>query len=250
MISYRPHSPFRLLASSIAAIRVLIGVLAMLALPLLDLASARAQGLNGSLNDSPSDSQSYAETFDSLSNGRYAQDAPRTLAALTGGTLFNGQWSVVDGEPRIAGNNANRYIRMEEDDTFSFVMALLQPADVTFSLDVRTPGRDDTSRYILRTSGPDTGLSSGVIQVRGVRDNQPSRRDSYQFDDLQAGTYTFSIEVLDDQLRLDNARFDALALPAVTAVPEPQGWAMLFAGLGAIGFLSRRRLSTAPADLA
>lgn len=245
-----PYRPFRFLVSPIAAIRVLIGVLAMLALPVLDLASARAQGVSNSPNNSPNATQSYSETFNGLSNGHYGRDVENTLSALTGQPLFNGQWSVVDGDPRIAGNNANRYLRLDEDDTFSFVMALLAPADVTFSLDVRTPDRDKDSRYILRTSGPDSSLSSGVINVPGLRSNLPSRRDSYQFDDLQAGTYTFSIEVLDDQLRLDNARFDALALSTVTAVPEPQGWAMLFAGLGAIGFLSRRRVSTAPADLA
>lgn len=241
--AHRPH-PFlvRTIRGLRTALNVFIGLLAMLALPLLDLANAHAQ--------TQTDSQSYTESFNTLKNGSYGDKARSTLTALSGQPLFNGQWVVSAGDPKVKVEDRDAFILFKKNDGFSFVMSLQQAADVSFSFDVRTSDEDKTRRYILGASGPDFSASSGVIAVRGVDDRQPSRRDSYRWDDLQAGTYTFSFEVLDDQLRLDNARFDALALPSVTAVPEPQGWAMLAAGLGAIGFLSRRRTSTAPRDLA
>ncbi len=229
-------------ATPMAAMRVFIGLVALMGLMFLDLASARAQGVSGA----PVLTQTLTESFDSLSKGEYGEKASQTLDAITGGTLFNGQWAVTQGEAKIEGGNTNRYIRLEEEDRYSFVMALLQPAHVSFSFEIRTPQRNKDSAYLLTGAG----YSSGTVDVPGLRSNEPSRRDSYQFDALQAGTYTFSLEVLDDQLRLDNARFDVTAFSAISAVPEPQGWAMLLAGIGAIGFLSRRRPGTSPNDLA
>jgi len=40
---------------------------------------------------------------------------------------------------------------------------------------------------------------------------------------------------------LDNASVDLVSLPPVGAVPEPETWALLLAGFGAIGLVARRR---------
>ncbi|WP_310389614.1 PEP-CTERM sorting domain-containing protein [Roseateles sp.] len=53
------------------------------------------------------------------------------------------------------------------------------------------------------------------------------------------GAHLYQIEKLSNANHQDLLRFNAL--PPVTAVPEPTSYALLLAGLGVIGFVSRRR---------
>jgi hypothetical protein len=53
------------------------------------------------------------------------------------------------------------------------------------------------------------------------------------------GANLYQVEKLSNANHQDLMRFNAL--PPVTAVPEPSSYALLMAGLGVVGFLSRRR---------
>ncbi len=62
---------------------------------------------------------------------------------------------------------------------------------------------------------------------------------TYSVTTTAASTYQLVFSTASD-LRVDN-----VSVSAVTAVPEPETYAMMLAGLGAIGFLSRRRKQAA-----
>ncbi len=65
---------------------------------------------------------------------------------------------------------------------------------------------------------------------------------SFSFNNVAAGTYNLSVKGLNDTATAVSATY------SVTAVPEPETYAMMLAGLGAIGFLSRRRKAGAVAQ--
>ena len=58
---------------------------------------------------------------------------------------------------------------------------------------------------------------------------------NFTFSNVAAGDYALSVKGLNDTATAVSATY------SVTAVPEPETYAMMLAGLGAIGFMSRRR---------
>lgn len=86
----------------------------------------------------------------------------------------------------------------------------------------------------LYTGAPTTGSPSTAV-------DKDSNDESFLFRGLTAGTYYFKVSGFQDE-RSGSYTFN-LATTAATAVPEPEAYAMMLAGLGLIGFAARRKQS-------
>lgn len=83
-----------------------------------------------------------------------------------------------------------------------------------------------------------TLLSAGTMQSTGAVENWTL--DAFM---PVAGNYSMRVGVN----VIGNSNVAFVGTGYVTAVPEPEGWAMLIGGLGVVGFLARRRKSSATA---
>ena len=99
-------------------------------------------------------------------------------------------------------------------------------------------GDDDYATNIksitLYTGSPTTGSPSSAV-------DKDSNDESFLFRGLTAGTYYFKVSGFQDE-KSGSYTFN-LATTAATAVPEPEAYAMMLAGLGLIGFAARRKQS-------
>jgi hypothetical protein len=89
-------------------------------------------------------------------------------------------------------------------------------------------------------SGPLAGTALVLANNPGADSNwlASSRADQFfstTWSNLAAGTYSLNFAVAGGSLKIDDVRI------SVTAVPEPETYAMMLAGLGLIGAIARRR---------
>jgi hypothetical protein len=99
---------------------------------------------------------------------------------------------------------------------------------------------------LVRVNGAVTTTTKGTVTDSS---NANSGSGKFSFDDLAQGTYTltFTGTWAKPHLEGENWRQTAAvvnlqdATIAVTAVPEPESYAMLMAGLGLLGLAARRR---------
>ncbi len=96
----------------------------------------------------------------------------------------------------------------------------------TFSV---TDGIKDKDGQGFNLNSSSVGYSSLITQANSYLDAGAA----------YTGSGLYQIEKLSNENHQDLLRFNAL--PPVTAVPEPSSYALLMAGLGVIGFVSRRR---------
>ncbi len=76
---------------------------------------------------------------------------------------------------------------------------------------------------------------SGTSFSLGSYADQDSAPLAYRFDDVAAGTYQLLVSG-------SSSGFSAMrSVSDISAVPEPESYAMLLAGLGVLGFVGRRR---------
>jgi hypothetical protein len=85
---------------------------------------------------------------------------------------------------------------------------------------------------VLYTGVPTTGTTATTV-------DKDSNAESFLFRGLTAGSYYFKVSGFQDD-RAGAYTFN-LATTAATAVPEPEAYAMMLAGLGLIGFAVRRK---------
>lgn len=84
----------------------------------------------------------------------------------------------------------------------------------------------------LYTGVPTSGAASTAI-------DKDANDESFLFRGLTAGSYYFKVSGFQDEK--SGAYTFNLATTAATAVPEPEAYAMMLAGLGLIGFAVRRK---------
>ena len=124
-------------------------------------------------------------------------------------------------------------------NAWTFFGAVPDLADTTFTFD---PVDTLSGQYDTLLTFGFGGFGFGATSFTVTLDGTPLSYDS------NSGSYTFQ-GVLDDQLhgiQLQSAGYSlGIASTTITVsavpVPEPESYAMMLAGLGALGFMARRR---------
>ena len=84
------------------------------------------------------------------------------------------------------------------------------------------------------------GIWNTLASVSSVGDFGNSAWQTFTFSTPYTGSLTFGV-----YNALDNVHSSQLFITNVSAVPEPETYAMLLAGLGLVGFMARRRKESA-----
>ncbi|WP_294001023.1 PEP-CTERM sorting domain-containing protein [Sphaerotilus sp.] len=161
-----------------------------------------------------------ADTFDTWSNlGGYG-------ATLWGSDSTSGTHKIVD----VAGNQS-----MQFGGGDSAYTSFTADTGGQFNLSFDYNGSGFWALYNQNTA---SYISNGpLVQISGQGTNNTSLsltdNTSYK---LYFGSVGAGLPGLNTGMTLDN-----VAMTAVTPVPEPESYAMLVAGLGVLGFVSRRR---------
>jgi PEP-CTERM motif len=125
--------------------------------------------------------------------------------------------------------------------------AALSDVLMSFSLFTlsNTPSFSSTMRIALTPTGSNQALGTGsyggaaTYTFFGVPVSGHLTNFSASFTGLTSGLY--NVNLIDTNYQIGTPVASTNFSASVTAVPEPETYAMLLAGLGAVGFLSRRR---------
>ena len=128
-------------------------------------------------------------------------------------------------------------------DTFTFSIDAAADASGTTTengtwggiLGLKLTGADVTSITLYDTT------ANVVAQFFQVVANLDLTHASFSFNDLAAGSYTLLVNGLSGKGGSYTVNLSTVA--AATAVPEPEAYAMMLAGLGLVGFAARRKFS-------
>ena len=177
------------------------------------------------------DTFSFTSEFSDLSGfATGTKDATVTTDTLTKG-----------GDSFALFNNANDFL------TYTFSLASATDFAISFwsgstnkdKLGSMTVSWMDSLNAPVALTGGSSALTLSPSFIGNVAPSPAGDLASYSATGLAAGTYTFRIDANNGRdVRVDT--FSAVGTN-VTPVPEPETYAMMLAGLGAIGFLSRRR---------
>ncbi|MEY4908734.1 MAG: hypothetical protein RL260_2452 [Pseudomonadota bacterium] len=171
--------------------------------------------------------------------GSQAQTIPLIDPGFGAATLgYPASWSVGSGTPTLVGGQLD----LDPQESVYQSFSVLSSALYTISFDVMGEGR---SRLFLSsdvpsfaTINPDTlAVATSGASLNAVTNWGPAwTNTSYNFMGQAGASYHlyFSGKGVDG-LMMDNVNISA------AAVPEPESYAMMLAGLGALGFMSRRR---------
>jgi PEP-CTERM motif len=167
-------------------------------------------------------------------------------------SLISGSWIEVN-PVTVGGSEADNFLVLGRNDSFALRFNLTAPlSNVVFEFAFNNVNGVATVNNPVVNIGSNSwtfGALSGNLTnavVTGGGAGNPSLTNgahvaTLSFNGLASGVHEFvwnrSGDVNSGTLRIDD--FSA----TVTAVPEPETYAMMLAGLGAIGFMSRRRKS-------
>ncbi|KDB53469.1 hypothetical protein X805_09240 [Sphaerotilus natans subsp. natans DSM 6575] len=148
----------------------------------------------------------------------------------------NGSWSIGSGTPELVGG----LLDLDAGDSVYQSFSVLSTAVYQISFTVSGEGR---SRLFLSS---DVGLSnftspvatSGTVLNEVTDWGSTPVTASYNFNGVAGTSYHLYFSGFGSGVTLDNV---AISAP----VPEPETYAMMLAGLGALGFMSRRRKAAA-----
>ena len=163
------------------------------------------------------------------------------------GSLFSQSWGTI-GSPTLNTSSGDRFIVVQKNTNteagISFSVTLNQLSDLSFAFAYS----GDTSQSALKVT--ETGSNTYSISVGDTNGNttglaNPSSVDtahvySHSLVNLASGFYTF--QVVDDSGGSNNKHVGLDDFKTtVTAVPEPETYAMMLAGLGLISLVARKR---------
>ncbi|MDP4299075.1 PEP-CTERM sorting domain-containing protein [Leptothrix discophora] len=165
-------------------------------------------------------------------------------------SLISGSW-FEDTAVTVGGPEADNFLVLGRNDSFTLNFSLTAPlSNVLFQFAYNNTLGNSTANNGVINTGFNTwtmdtlsgSLDNAAVSGSGL--GNPSSASgpffaTLNFNGLASGNHTFTWNrsglANSGTLRIDD--FSA----TVTAVPEPETYAMMLAGLGAIGFLSRRR---------
>jgi hypothetical protein len=171
----------------------------------------------------------YIDNFESYTNGAFAGSPTLDpngfgtwLSALTGGSI-----NVIDDPAPYAPGGDNDSLRFNGSGalTYTFTLASDSVVDVWFH-----EGANSSNAVSLTLNG--NTIASNTGSIGGFSLFNPAGTYS-----LAAGTHAFAFANTTGTFYLDNFSVSVTTAP----VPEPETYAMMLAGLGALGFMARRR---------
>jgi len=115
------------------------------------------------------------------------------------------------------------------DEYFSF--SLDQVSSLKVTAEVKNSGGGNLFENNLELRNEDTGESFGTLSFG-------SEANTAYFNNLVAGNYYYEVYGFNNGRGNSHVSFSSTF---INAVPEPETYALMLAGLGAIGFLARRR---------
>jgi hypothetical protein len=167
--------------------------------------------------------------------GSQAQTIPLIDPGFDAATLgYPASWSIGSGTPTLVGGTLD----LDTDESIYQSFSVLSAALYTISFDVMGEGR---SRLFLSSDVGSSDFSSPVAtsgaSLNAITDWGPTwTNTAYNFLGQAGVSYHlyFSGKGVNG-LTMDNVNITA------APVPEPESYAMMLAGLGALGFMARRR---------
>jgi hypothetical protein len=193
----------------------------------------------------------------SFESGAFVNQGNDTMSLAAGSTVITGWTVITDATAWIGASNP--FGLTATDGSFFLDLTNYQAgapfagvsqtvgttlgATYTLSFDHGSStfwGRPDA--LVASAAGTSATFASGVASA--TTPNNDWTREIFQFVATSASTtVTLQGSAGFNYIGLDNVSLDlsADAPPPVTAVPEPQTWALLLAGLAALGFVRHRR---------
>lgn len=155
---------------------------------------------------------SGAASANEVANGDFASGA-LGWDVRSGTVAFAGEAALA-----LGGGSFDQTLSLSQDTTYRLTFSSVGSGFVDlYSLD-----------YALSTTAGEAGTTSAISFANGANYTYYFTTDSSQ-------------QYITTKLLFGSAVFAAVDNVSVTAVPEPGAFAMLLAGLGAVGFMTRRR---------
>ena len=198
----------------------------------------------------------YVENFETLTptttsgtNSDYGVAPTGSLGPFSN-AVFSGSWTEIESSGpaasvRVLGSVSDRFIEMNTVGEAMRVNLTFASASPSVIVTFRATGTATNSAY-LATSDLSPAYSSGTVllgdsnNVLAGASNPSTPGDgltfSKTFTGVAAGSYIFTIAVAGGSA--GSVSFDEFS---ITAVPEPETYAMMLAGLAGMLFVARRR---------